>query len=279
MSDWIPPAQNVADRESDWFRAVYCSHKCFCGCGDPVRHLASISAAVGYQPPPGSRQAPGSSGTPPLIRGLRALPAAPSGSSNQQCGGTAGRGTGGDRSEGGEPTAAEDPYDGDAEELLAALEDVETSKKEQIRGTRKCRRRLQFKGAKMASVARLTGSGSPELRRGRKRGPDADPPAPAPRAPPRAESPQVPDQIRHQAAHENTKSPPRTILPLVGPRAYLFPKRLPQVWTKQDWETEYQTCAALDRPARTNLSSPPFYPWLPRAPQSFKVSFKLGFQP
>lgn len=90
-----------------------------------MRHLASISAAVGYQPPPGSRQAPGPSGTPPLVRGLRALPAAPSGSSNPPCGGTAGRGTGGDRSDAGGPSAGDDPYDGDAEELLAALEDAE----------------------------------------------------------------------------------------------------------------------------------------------------------
>lgn len=125
MSDWIPPTQNVTDREGDWFRSVYCSHKCFCGCGDPVRHLASIAAAVGYQPPPGSRQAPGPSGTPPLVRGLRALPAAPSGSSNPPCGGIAGRGTGGDRSDAGGPSAGDDPYDGDAEELLAALEDAE----------------------------------------------------------------------------------------------------------------------------------------------------------
>ena len=46
-------------------------------------------------------------------------------------------------------------------------------------------------------------------------------------------------------------------------------------YSRQDWETEYQACAAFDRPPREDLSRPPHYPWMPT---TFKVSFKLGFQ-
>ncbi len=67
-------------------------------------------------------------------------------------------------------------------------------------------------------------------------------------------------------------------MPTIGPKAYLFPERLPHVWTRQDWETEYQVAAAFNRPPRTNLNDTPFYPYIPRNP-GFKVSFKLGFKP
>lgn len=48
--------------------------------------------------------------------------------------------------------------------------------------------------------------------------------------------------------------------------------------TSQDWETEYQACRAFDRPPRSKLSDTPFYPWMPKVPQQFRVTFKLGFQ-
>lgn len=52
-----------------------------------------------------------------------------------------------------------------------------------------------------------------------------------------------------------------------------FKKRTP---TKGDWETEYQACAAFNRPPRSDLSRPPHYPYFPT---SCKVSFRLGFKP
>ncbi len=58
----------------------------------------------------------------------------------------------------------------------------------------------------------------------------------------------------------------------------LFPKTLPRVWTKEDWETEYAVASAFKRPVRSNLNDTPFYPWVPRNPK-YCVSFKLGFVP
>lgn len=81
--------------------------------------------------------------------------------------------------------------------------------------------------------------------------------------------------MHHPAINQNPASPPRTHFPLAGPKALLFPERLPQVWTKQDWETEWQAAKAFDRPTRSNLSDTPFYPYLP---PKWQVSFKLGFK-
>jgi len=47
--------------------------------------------------------------------------------------------------------------------------------------------------------------------------------------------------------------------------------------TASDWQTEYESCRAFDRPPRTNLKDNPFYPWMPK-PHPFRVTFKLGFQ-
>lgn len=51
------------------------------------------------------------------------------------------------------------------------------------------------------------------------------------------------------------------------------------MWSKQDWQTEYETASIWDRPVRTNLHDTPFYPWMPRQAPQFRVSFKLGFKP
>nr|UHS18423.1 MAG: hypothetical protein [Alphatorquevirus sp.] len=59
----------------------------------------------------------------------------------------------------------------------------------------------------------------------------------------------------------------------------MFQERLPQVWSKQDWQTEYEAASFWDRPARTNLNDTPFYPWMPRQAPQYKVTFKLGFKP
>lgn len=125
MSDWIPPTQDVPTREETWFRSVYCSHRCFCGCDDVVRHLAALSATFGFQPGPSSRGNSGSRGTPAVVRGLRALPAAPTNPRTTPCGGDGGRGAGEDRQDDGGDGAAEEFQQGDVEELLDMLEDAE----------------------------------------------------------------------------------------------------------------------------------------------------------
>ncbi len=125
MSQWIPPTQNVQAREEDWFRGIYCSHRAFCGCNDPVSHLASLAAAFGFQPAPSRRQDPSPTSTPPLVRNLRALPAAPTTPRPPPCGGTGGRGAGGDRADDGGPAEGEEFQSEDVGELLDILDDAE----------------------------------------------------------------------------------------------------------------------------------------------------------
>lgn len=43
------------------------------------------------------------------------------------------------------------------------------------------------------------------------------------------------------------------------------------------WKDEFETCKEWDRPARKFHTDQPFYPWMPKAPDQFRVSFKLGF--
>lgn len=125
MSDWVPPTQNVSGREEDWLRSVHCSHRAFCGCGDLIRHLASVAASNGYQPPPGSPGGPGSSSTPLVIRRHRALPAPPATPRPQPCGGRGGGEGRGDHGEGGGDGAVADLQDADVQELLDILDDAE----------------------------------------------------------------------------------------------------------------------------------------------------------
>lgn len=44
------------------------------------------------------------------------------------------------------------------------------------------------------------------------------------------------------------------------------------------WLDEYQTAGVWDRPVRTFHTDTPFYPWMPKHPNQFRVTFKLGFQ-
>lgn len=43
------------------------------------------------------------------------------------------------------------------------------------------------------------------------------------------------------------------------------------------WKDEYETAAAWDRPVRKFHSDSPFYPWMPKPPDQYRVSFKLNF--
>lgn len=59
-------------------------------------------------------------------------------------------------------------------------------------------------------------------------------------------------------------------------QVFMFPERAPKAPpTKEDWETEYITCKHWDRPPRSRLSDPPFYPWVP---SNYNVTFKLNFK-
>ncbi len=107
------------------YEALHCSHRAFCGCGDLIRHLASVAASNGYQPPPGSPGGPGSSSTPLVIRRHRALPAPPATPRPQPCGGRGGGEGRGDHGEGGGDGAVADLQDADVQELLDILDDAE----------------------------------------------------------------------------------------------------------------------------------------------------------
>lgn len=125
MSQWVPPTQNAPGREEDWFRSIFTSHRAFCGCGDPVLHLSTLAATYGFQPGPPPSGGPRERLTPPLIRGLPALPAAPTTPRPPPCGGNGGRGAGGDRQDGGGDGDGDEQPLGDVDELLDLLDDAE----------------------------------------------------------------------------------------------------------------------------------------------------------
>lgn len=58
----------------------------------------------------------------------------------------------------------------------------------------------------------------------------------------------------------------------------MFGEPNPHPPTSQDWQMEYEACKIWDRPARQNLKDTPFYPWMPKAPPQYHVTFKLGFK-
>lgn len=58
----------------------------------------------------------------------------------------------------------------------------------------------------------------------------------------------------------------------------MFGDPIPHPATSQDWQCEYETCKAWDRPPRTDLNDTPFYPWAPRPKNPYAVSFRLGFK-
>lgn len=55
----------------------------------------------------------------------------------------------------------------------------------------------------------------------------------------------------------------------------MFPESKPRTPTAQDWAQEYEMARIFDRPARSNLSDTPFYPWVPKP---FNVTFALKFK-
>lgn len=123
MSHWLPPLQNVPQRERCWFDSIFLSHRSFCGCDDPIRHLGSLAARYNMQPGP----SPGGDRRPQRQAPVRTLPALPApesrGNPPRPCrGGDGAEGGDGPAGDGG-PTAAEEDYRAeDLEELYAALE-------------------------------------------------------------------------------------------------------------------------------------------------------------
>ncbi|AAL28137.1 ORF4 [Torque teno virus 6] len=270
---WRPPAHNAEGQEGLWYRSVCQSHGAFCGCGDFVGHLNRLAERLGRPQPP---RPPG--GPPgPAIRVLPALPPAEGSprrhnrTENQPCGG--GDADFGDQRDAGDGgAAADDLSPADVEDLLDWL-DAPESKTPKNRGPRgRCRRRLTFQGEKTPSLARLDLGRNRERSRSPRR---EDATGAAPTAAQRATTAQMRNPVHVPAINKNAASPPRPSYPSISPKALLFPERLPQMWTKQDWETEQQAAAVWDRPMRNNLTDPPFYPWMPR----YRVSLRLGFNP
>lgn len=59
----------------------------------------------------------------------------------------------------------------------------------------------------------------------------------------------------------------------------MFPPSRPiPITTRQGWEDEYVTARYWNRPVRKYYTDSPYYPWMPKPPPQFRVSFKLGFQ-
>ncbi|AJP36578.1 ORF2 [Simian torque teno virus 34] len=132
---WEPPQQSIAEREDDWYRSVWWSHLCFCGCGDPSFHFSLLAHRnQGPRGPPGGPPAPpGGPGPRPLGQGppqnlarflpLPALPPAPERQPPRP-----GDGDGGAAAAvGGPPAEAADAgwREEDIAEALAGLEEAE----------------------------------------------------------------------------------------------------------------------------------------------------------
>ncbi len=123
MSHWLPPLNNVSQRERSWFDSIFLSHRAFCGCDDPIRHLSSLAARYHMQPGP----SPGSDRRPQRPPPLRPLPALPAPDSRNNpprpCrGGDGAEGGDGPAGDGG-PTATDAEYRAeDLEDLFAAIE-------------------------------------------------------------------------------------------------------------------------------------------------------------
>lgn len=125
MSVWLPPIDNVTERERNWLSSFFQSHRAFCGCNDAIYHLSSLAARFNMQPGP----SPGGDPRPPRppLRRLPALPGPrdpPSDTSNRRSWPTGDGGDGGaGQGAGGGATATEEEYRAeDLEELYAALE-------------------------------------------------------------------------------------------------------------------------------------------------------------
>lgn len=128
MSAWLPPIDNVTQRERSWFNSFFQSHRAFCGCNDPIYHLSTLAARFNMQSGP----SPG--GDPrlpqPPLRRLPALPApqnSPNNSNRRSWPGGDGGAAGGPEGDGGAggPAAADDYQQEDLDELFAAIEGEE----------------------------------------------------------------------------------------------------------------------------------------------------------
>lgn len=56
------------------------------------------------------------------------------------------------------------------------------------------------------------------------------------------------------------------------------PKKPKLIQGREALEDEYCTAAAWNRPPRKYYTDTPYYPWAPKTPPKFRVSFKLGWQ-
>lgn len=145
---WMPPNFGGHDRENAWCKSVILSHDAFCGCDDPLAHLAALlpgrqasrqstpSAPPPRPPPPTPRQGQGSGPPQGRIRPSWSLPVTPPADEPWQPGGGAGGDAGagggaaaslaaaaGDGGDGGPEDAGGDGRgDADVADLLAALE-------------------------------------------------------------------------------------------------------------------------------------------------------------
>nr|BAB79371.1 ORF2 [Torque teno virus] len=120
---WRPSLHNIPGREASWFTAFWHSHDCFCGCGDPIGHINSLTNRFNNsgppRPPPGLDQSTSGQPQGPGVA-PRALPALPAPADPEP---PPRRGGGGDGGDAGGVVAAGDHggYDeGDLEDLFAA---------------------------------------------------------------------------------------------------------------------------------------------------------------
>lgn len=123
MSQWLPPLQNVPQRERCWFNSIWQSHRSFCGCADPIRHLGHLAAQYNMQPGP----SPGGDPRPPRPPSVRRYPALPGPDTPanpplQRCRGGDGAGDGAGPAGDGGPAADDEYRPEDLEDLYAAIE-------------------------------------------------------------------------------------------------------------------------------------------------------------
>ena len=89
-----------------------------------------------------------------------------------------------------------------------------------------------------------------------------------------AAAPRGPAATPISAGPQNpSRSPPKPTY--IGPcinKVYMFPESKPRTPTAQDWAQEYEMARIFDRPARSNLSDTPFYPWVPKPFQCYFCS-------
>ncbi|BAB79347.1 hypothetical protein TTV12_gp1 [Torque teno virus 12] len=266
MSLWRPPLHNVPGIEHLWYESVHRSHAAVCSCGDPVRHLTALAERYGV--PGGSRSsgAPGVGGNhnPPPIRRARHPAAAPDPPAGNQPPALPWHGDGGSgdgAAGGGDAGPVADFADDGLDEVVAALDEDERKLQYATETTKRTRAVDERERKRSRSPRRNAGGVDPRAA-----------PAPAPRA---ASTPKrAPVPIR--AASQNAAGSPRRPLPCVGPKQWLFPERKPKPPPSSgDWAMEYLMCKIMNRPPRTHLTDPPFYPY---CKNNYNVTFQLNYK-